>query len=228
MVPGSQSHRETGGANHTPQGRPSAPWIASPRINGSLILIAMPPSRAFIIPTPMNHKPSVAMNEGTFSRTWTMPFAKPTTPPTTSHEERSQQAEIIAVQAVEDRHRDDRGGESKDSLDRQIDRPHQYDESFAEAEDKRDRGILADPDEVSEAKEVVVGDGDDEAQKDEHHRQPPAAIRRRAPSRSRARDGRNFPETRSPRRLRQFQQSEKGCGRRDGRSPPFAMACWLY
>src|SRR5580692_656614 len=108
------------------------------------------------------------------------------------HEEHSQQAEIIVVQAVEDRHREDHGGEGKDSLDRQIDRPHQYDESFAEAEDKRNRGILADPDEVSEAKEVVVDDGDDDAQKDEHHRRRPRGYPQAGPSRSRARDGRNF------------------------------------
>src|SRR3984957_19832344 len=73
-----------------------------------------------------------------------------------------------------------------------MERPHQYDESFAEAEDKGNRGILADPDEVSEAKEVVVDEGDDEAQKDQHHRRRPRGYPQAGPSRSRARGGRNF------------------------------------
>src|ERR1700722_3428923 len=108
------------------------------------------------------------------------------------YEEHSQQAEVIVVQAVEDRHRQDHGGEGKDSFDRQVDRPHQYDESFAEAEHERNRGVLADPDEVSEAKKIVVDDGDDEAQKDEHHRRRPSGYAQAAPFRSRVRDGRTF------------------------------------
>ena len=108
------------------------------------------------------------------------------------HQKHSEQAEVIVVHAVEDRHREDHGGEREDSLDRQVDRPHQDDESFAEAEDKRNRGVLADPDEVSEGKKVVVDDGDDQAQKDKHHRRRPGGYAQAAPSRSRARDGRNF------------------------------------
>ena len=71
-------------ANQTPQGKPNTRWIASPRIKGSLILMAMPPSSAFAIPTPMNHEPSVAMKEGMRSQTCTTPLNAPVAIPTNS------------------------------------------------------------------------------------------------------------------------------------------------
>ena len=99
--------------------------------------------------------------------------------PDRQHQNHREHAEIVVVHTVEDRERKDHGGEREDSLDRQVDRPHQDDESFAEAEDKGNCGVLADPDEVSEGKKVMVDGGDDQAQKDKHHRRRPGGRRRR-------------------------------------------------
>ena len=43
-----------------------------------------PPRIAFAVPTPTNHMPSVAMNDGILSPTWTRPFTKPSTAPSAS------------------------------------------------------------------------------------------------------------------------------------------------
>ena len=51
--------------------------MASPRIIGSLMRTAMPPSSALAAPTPMNQVPSVAMNDGIRSLTWMTPLTKP-------------------------------------------------------------------------------------------------------------------------------------------------------
>ena len=99
------------------------------------------------------------------------------------HQKHREHTEVVVVHAVEHGHRQDHGGEGEDSLDRQIDRSHQDDEGFADAENKRDRRVLAHPHEVSEGEKVAIDDGDDHAQKDEHHRRRPSRHALAPPSR---------------------------------------------
>ena len=133
----------------------------------------MPPSSALATPTPMNQVPSVAMNEGTLSRTWMTPLTKPTSAPTASTRSDRDEAEIVVVHPVEHGHRQDDGAEREHALDREIDRTHQDDEGLAEAEHERDRRVLAHPHEIAEAEEIAIDGSDDDAQEHEHHRRRP-------------------------------------------------------
>jgi hypothetical protein len=107
------------------------------------------------------------------------------------HQQYGDDAQIIVVHAVEHRHRQDHGGQGEHPFDRKIDRSHQDDERLADAENERDRRVLAHPDEIAETEEIAVDGSDDHAQQDEnHHRRP----RRHAPAGAggRARRGRKM------------------------------------
>ena len=69
------------------------------------------------------------------------------------NQKHGEETEIVLVHAVEDRHRQDHRGEGEHAFDRQVDRSHQDDESFAEAENERNCGVLAHPHEIAEGQE---------------------------------------------------------------------------
>ena len=82
-------------------------------------------------------------------------------------------AEVVAVGAVQHEHREDDGAEREDALDREVDRAHEDDEGRAEAEHQRDHRRLAHAHEIAEGEEVRVDQRDDQAEEDEHdHRRP--------------------------------------------------------
>ena len=172
--------RRQASASQTPQGKPRNRSMASPRIIGSLIRIAMPPRSALAAPTPMNQVPSVAMNDGMRSLTWITPLTKPMPAPTSSTTSDADQAVVVAVRPVQHQHRQDHRRRGQHALDREVDRAHQDDEGRPDPEHQRDHRRLADPDGVAEGEEVRVDRGDDGAERHQHRqrrpgRDPPAA-----------------------------------------------------
>ena len=87
--------------------------------------------------------------------------------PDQEHEQHAQDAEIVAVVAVQHEQAQDHGPQRQDAFDREVDRAHQDDEGGAQAQHQRDHGGLGDADEVVEAQEVGVDRGDHGAEQDQ-------------------------------------------------------------